>query len=65
MTTFPGIIPAVVVPFAEDDSIDVDALRANIRHLVEGGVHGLVVKGTMGEAASMSDDERGLSARGR
>jgi 4-hydroxy-tetrahydrodipicolinate synthase len=60
MTVFPGIIPAVVVPFADDDAIDVDALRANVNHLVEGGVHGLVVNGTMGEAASLSDDERGL-----
>ena len=60
MTTFPGIIPAVVVPFAEDDSIDVDALRANVTHLIDGGVHGLVVNGTMGEAGALSDDERGL-----
>ena len=60
MTTFPGIIPAVVVPFADDDSIDVDALRANVGHLIEGGVHGLVVNGTMGEAGALSDDERGV-----
>ena len=60
MSTFPGIIPAVVVPFAPDDSIDLDALRANIRHLIDGGVHGLVVNGTMGEAGSLSDEERGL-----
>ena len=60
MTTFPGIIPAVVVPFAEDDSIDVEALRANVTHLIDGGVHGLVVNGTMGEAGALSDDERGL-----
>ena len=31
MSTFPGIIPAVVVPFAPDDSIDVDALTATSR----------------------------------
>jgi 4-hydroxy-tetrahydrodipicolinate synthase len=60
MTTFPGIIPAVVVPFAEDDSIDADALRANVTHLIDGGVHGLVVNGTMGEASALSDDERRL-----
>ena len=60
MTTFPGITPAVVVPFAEDDSIDLDALRANVAHLIDGGVHGLVVNGTMGEAGALSDDERGL-----
>jgi len=60
MSTFPGIIPAVVVPFAPDESIDVDALKANLAHLLDGGVHGLVVNGTMGEAASLSTEERAL-----
>jgi 4-hydroxy-tetrahydrodipicolinate synthase len=60
MSVFPGIIPAVVVPFGDDDSIDVEALRANVAHLIDGGVHGLVVNGTMGEAGALSDDERGL-----
>ena len=60
MTSFPGIIPAVVVPFKDDDSIDVDALRANVTHLIDGGVHGLVVNGTMGEAGALSDEERDL-----
>jgi 4-hydroxy-tetrahydrodipicolinate synthase len=60
MSIFPGIIPAVIVPFAEDDAIDVDALRANVTHLIDGGVHGLVVNGTMGEAGALSDEERGV-----
>jgi 1-pyrroline-4-hydroxy-2-carboxylate deaminase len=58
MSTFPGIIPAVVVPFAADDSIDVRALEANLAHLLDGGIHGLVVNGTMGEAGSLSSEER-------
>jgi 4-hydroxy-tetrahydrodipicolinate synthase len=60
MSTFPGIIPAVTVPFAADDTVDVDALRANVEHLIDGGIHGLVVNGTMGEAGSLSTEERGL-----
>ena len=59
MTAFPGIIPAVVVPFAADGAIDATALRANLTHLLDGGVHGLVVNGTMGEAGSLSFEERG------
>ncbi len=58
MSTFAGIIPAVVVPFDRDGTIDAAALRANVVHLLEGGVHGLVVNGTMGEAGSLSDAER-------
>jgi 4-hydroxy-tetrahydrodipicolinate synthase len=59
MSVFPGISPAVVVPFADDGSIDVAAIGRNVAHLLDGGVHGLVVNGTMGEAASLSDEERG------
>lgn len=58
--TFPGIIPAVVVPFTRDDSVDIAALRDNVIHVVEGGVHGIVVNGTMGEASSLTLDERAL-----
>ena len=60
MSSFPGIIPAVVVPFAADDAIDVDALKANVAHMLDGGIHGLVVNGTMGEAGSLSAEERQL-----
>jgi 4-hydroxy-tetrahydrodipicolinate synthase len=63
MSTFPGIIPAVVVPFAGDGAIDAAALRENVTHLLDGGVHGLVVNGTMGEAGSLSEAERGLVIR--
>jgi 4-hydroxy-tetrahydrodipicolinate synthase len=59
MTTFPGTIPAVIVPFAADGSIDVAALQANVTHLLDGGVQGLIVNGTMGEAGSLSPEERG------
>ena len=57
---FPGIVPAVLAPFTADDSIDVPALRSNVEFLLQHGVHGFVVNGTMGEAASLSDDERAL-----
>ena len=57
---FSGIVPAVLAPFTSDDSIDVPALRSNVEFLLQHGVHGFVVNGTMGEAASLSDDERAL-----
>jgi 1-pyrroline-4-hydroxy-2-carboxylate deaminase len=57
---FPGIVPAVMAPFTLEDAIDVPALRANVTFLLENGVHGLIVNGTMGEAPSLSADERAL-----
>lgn len=56
--TFPGIIPAVITPFDARDRVDVAALEANVAHLLERGVHGLVAAGTMGEAGSLTAEER-------
>ena len=55
---FPGIIPAVTTPFAASGAIDTDALQANVRALLDAGVHGIVGTGTMGEAGSLSTQER-------
>ena len=55
---FPGIIPAVTTPFDERGEIDAAGLAANVRFLLDAGVHGLVATGTMGEAGSLSDAER-------
>jgi DNA-binding FadR family transcriptional regulator len=54
--TFPGIIPAVITPFDAEDRVDVAALEANVAHLLERGVHGLIAAGTMGEAGSLTQD---------
>jgi 4-hydroxy-tetrahydrodipicolinate synthase len=55
---FEGIIPAVTTPFDAADQVDVEALKANVRALLDAGVHGFVATGTMGEAGSLSSDER-------
>src|SRR3954449_8140452 len=53
-----GIIPAVTTPFDATDQVDVGALRENLETLLEAGVHGFVACGTMGEAGSLTTDER-------
>jgi len=57
---FEGVIPAVMTPFDERGEIDAVALAATADWLVEGGMTGLVGTGTMGEAQSLSRDERRL-----
>ncbi|WP_049997002.1 4-hydroxy-tetrahydrodipicolinate synthase [Halococcus sediminicola] len=52
-----GVFPAMVTPFASDDSIDFDRLRAEARRLERAGVDGLVPVGTTGESATLSHDE--------
>jgi dihydrodipicolinate synthase/N-acetylneuraminate lyase len=60
---FEGIIPAVTTPFTAADEVDVAALRENIEKLIEAGVHGFVATGTMGEAGSLTREERALVVR--
>jgi 4-hydroxy-tetrahydrodipicolinate synthase len=55
---FPGIIPAVTTPFDASGAVDVAALVGNVTALLDGGVHGIVATGTMGEAGSLSNQER-------
>jgi 4-hydroxy-tetrahydrodipicolinate synthase len=55
---FPGIIPAVTTPFDASGAIDHDALARNLAGLLDAGVHGFVATGTMGEAGSLSAEER-------
>src|SRR3954451_19176853 len=61
---FEGIIPAVTTPFTADDGqVDVPRLKQNIEKLIEAGVHGFVSCGTMGEAGSLTREERALVVR--
>ena len=49
-----GIIPPMVTPLLERDTLDAAGLERLIEHILGGGVHGLFVLGTTGEAPSLS-----------
>jgi 4-hydroxy-tetrahydrodipicolinate synthase len=57
MRPFEGLLTAMVTPFRPDGSVDEEATVAIGRHLLAHGSHGLVVCGTTGEAATMTDEE--------
>jgi 4-hydroxy-tetrahydrodipicolinate synthase len=52
------LLTAIVTPFRADGSLDLEAFRRLVRHLVDNGSDGLVVTGTTGESPTLSDDER-------
>jgi 4-hydroxy-tetrahydrodipicolinate synthase len=52
------ILTAIVTPFKRDGSLDLESFRALASHLVENGSDGIVVTGSTGESATLSDDER-------
>ena len=49
-----GIIPPLVTPLLDRDTLDAAGLERLIEHILAGGVHGLFVLGTTGEAPSLS-----------
>jgi 2-dehydro-3-deoxy-D-pentonate aldolase len=51
---YAGIIPPIVTPLSGRDQIDYDGLHRLIEHMLAGGIHGLFVLGTTGEAPSLS-----------
>jgi 4-hydroxy-tetrahydrodipicolinate synthase len=53
-----AILTAMVTPFDADGRVDEDAAVRLMHHLVSHGSDGLVICGTTGEAATMSDDEQ-------
>ena len=51
---FSGIIPPLVTPLSDRDALDHGGLERLIQHVLAGGVHGLFILGTTGEAPSLS-----------
>ncbi|MBK7668074.1 MAG: 4-hydroxy-tetrahydrodipicolinate synthase [Sphingobacteriaceae bacterium] len=49
---------AIVTPFKKDGSIDFNALKKLVNHLVNGKVEYLVVMGTTGESVTLSKEEK-------
>jgi 4-hydroxy-tetrahydrodipicolinate synthase len=58
MRPYEGLLTAMVTPFTPDGAVDEAAAVALGRFLLANGSHGLVVCGTTGEAATLTDDEQ-------
>ena len=53
-----GILTAMVTPFDAEGALDEAATVRLIHHLLENGSDGLVLAGTTGEAATLTDEEK-------
>ena len=58
MARFGKVLTAMVTPFRDDGSLDLDAAASLGRWLSENGSDGLVVAGTTGEAPTLTHDEQ-------
>lgn len=53
-----GVYAAATTEFHPDESLDLAATKRHFERLIEGGIHGLVVMGTVGEGTSLDPDEK-------
>ena len=60
MQSFIGTGVALVTPFKKDFSVDTEALKKIVNYVTDGGVEYLVVLGTTGEPATLTQDEKEL-----
>lgn len=60
MLTHPwqGVFPAVTTPFHSDLTINFDQLRSHLEVLIDSGVTGFVMMGSLGENLSLTRDEK-------
>jgi len=53
-----GVFPAVTTKFTADDRLDLAAFDLNIEAQLEAGVDGIVLGGSLGEASTLTNDEK-------
>ncbi len=51
---YEGIIPPMITPLKDHDTLDVDGLERVVHRMIEGGISGIFALGTTGEAPSLS-----------
>jgi len=60
MSRLPQTFVAIITPFSDDLSVDIDAHRHNVSVLAEQGCLGFVIGGSTGEGPYLDPGERGL-----
>lgn len=53
-----GVMPALTTQFDEQERLDLKAFEFNLLAQIEAGVHGIVLGGTLGEASTLTADEK-------
>lgn len=53
-----GVMPAVTTKFTNKDTLDLNMFEVNIKAQLDAQVHGIVLGGTLGEASTLSNEEK-------
>ena len=52
-----GVIPPIVTPFLENEEVDLQTTRREVKYLLRTGIDGIAATGSTGEGALLSDEE--------
>ena len=58
-----GIMPAVTTKFLANDTLDLATFELNIHAQIDAGVNGIILGGTLGEASTLSEEEKSILVR--
>ena len=58
-----GVMPAVTTKFTEQDELDLSTFEININAQLAAGVSGIILGGTLGEASTLTDEEKSILIR--
>ncbi|MEY2834482.1 MAG: hypothetical protein RLZZ557_144 [Bacteroidota bacterium] len=53
-----GVFPALLTPFTADDQVDMTMYEKNLNAQVDAGVRGIIIGGSLGEASTLSIEEK-------
>ena len=55
--TLQGVIPPIVTPFLENEDVDFQVTRREVKYLLSTGIDGIAATGSTGEGALLSDED--------
>ncbi len=58
MKKYHGVIPPIITPLKDDETVDEKSFRKLISHCIDKGLHGIFVAGSMGETMALTQRER-------
>jgi 4-hydroxy-tetrahydrodipicolinate synthase len=53
-----GVFPALLTPFDANDQVDLAMYEKNLDAQVEAGIHGIIIGGSLGEASTLTIEEK-------
>src|SRR6476660_7212420 len=53
-----GVFPAITTQFHDDQSLDIDATARHLDTMIDAGIHGVVLLGSVGENTALEYDEK-------